>query len=147
MTVMCFFFKGFGEVGGFAAISYEIYKFTCCFAVEQKTFWRGGSQSHECVSMTYFEDCLSNQLLVVVFCWKVKGWWGPTFPKPQILRTCPRHHHPPPKSSEHKKKLNSLNIFQHAKVCVAGAYGTTTIAMTFYVQPMVEQGVEAPPPS
>ena len=94
MTVMCFFFEGFGEVGGFAAISYEIYKFTCCFAVEQKTFWRGGSQSHECVSMTYFEDCLSNQLLVVVFCWKVKGWWGPTFPKPQILRTCPRHHHP-----------------------------------------------------
>lgn len=38
-----FFFEGFGEVGGFAAISYEIYKLTCCFAVAKNILARGFS--------------------------------------------------------------------------------------------------------
>ena len=97
-----FFLEGFGEVGGFAAISYEIYKFTCCFAVKQKTFWRGGSQSHECVSMTYFEDLSKQSAFGGCVLLESEGGGG-ALPSltPQILPTCPRHHHPPPKSSEH----------------------------------------------
>ena len=101
MTVMCFFFGRIWWGGWFCGYQLRDLQNYMLFRSRTTNIWWGGSQSHECVSMTYFEDCLSNQLLVVVFCWKVKGWWGPTFPNPQILRTCPRHHHPPPKSSEH----------------------------------------------